>query len=152
MMPGNDAIAVPLPLLLDSVTKDERRQSIRYITRNILSHIPIFKIIPHFASRFYKILHKYQCTKSATTTQWIPWSKLLVEKLIALQLVKKLLTNYGTRRFITVFTTAPPPLRFLFWAQKNAVPTYPSFLFKFLNSSNKYFVNVHVLPRTATPT
>ena len=38
--PGNDANVVPLPLVLGSITEDERRQSTRYIIRNILSNIP----------------------------------------------------------------------------------------------------------------
>jgi len=35
-----------------------------------------------------------------------PWSRLLLEKLTVLQLVKKFLPFYGTRRFITAFTSA----------------------------------------------
>jgi len=36
----------------------------------------------------------------------IPWSRLLLEKLTGLQLVKKFPEFYGTRRFITAFTRA----------------------------------------------
>jgi hypothetical protein len=35
-----------------------------------------------------------------------PWSRVLLEKLTGLQLVKKFPTFYGTRRFITAFTSA----------------------------------------------
>ena len=35
-----------------------------------------------------------------------PWSRVLLEKLTGLQLVKKFPAFYGTRRFITVFTIA----------------------------------------------
>ena len=35
-----------------------------------------------------------------------PWSRILLEKLIGVQLVKKFLAFYGTRRFITAFTSA----------------------------------------------
>jgi len=35
-----------------------------------------------------------------------PWSRVLLEKLIGFQLVKKFPTFYGTRRFITAFTSA----------------------------------------------
>ena len=35
-----------------------------------------------------------------------PWSRVLLEKLTGLQLVKKFPALYGTRRFITVFTSA----------------------------------------------
>jgi hypothetical protein len=35
-----------------------------------------------------------------------PWSVVLLEKLTGLQLVKKFTAFYGTRRFITTFTSA----------------------------------------------
>jgi len=35
-----------------------------------------------------------------------PWSTVLLEKLISLQLVKKFPAFYGTHRFITTFTSA----------------------------------------------
>jgi hypothetical protein len=35
-----------------------------------------------------------------------PWSRVLLEKLTGLQLVKKFLAFYGTRRFITAITSA----------------------------------------------
>jgi hypothetical protein len=35
-----------------------------------------------------------------------PWSRVLPEKLTVLQLLKKFPAFYGTRRFITAFTTA----------------------------------------------
>jgi len=35
-----------------------------------------------------------------------PWSRVLLEKLVVTQLVKKYYYFYGTRRFITVFTRA----------------------------------------------
>ena len=35
-----------------------------------------------------------------------PWSRVLLEKLTGLQLVKKFPALYGTRKFITVFTSA----------------------------------------------
>jgi hypothetical protein len=35
-----------------------------------------------------------------------PWSRVLLEKLPGLQLVKKIPVFYGTRRFISVFTSA----------------------------------------------
>jgi len=35
-----------------------------------------------------------------------PWSRVLLEKLTGLHLVKKFPTFYGTRRFITAFTSA----------------------------------------------
>jgi len=41
-----------------------------------------------------------------------PWSRVLLEKLTGLQLVKKCPAFYGNRRFITAFTS-PPPLPIL---------------------------------------
>ena len=38
-----------------------------------------------------------------------PWSRVLLEKLTGFKLVKKFPTFYGTRRFITAVTSAPPP-------------------------------------------
>ena len=35
-----------------------------------------------------------------------PWSRVLLEKLTGLQLVKKFPAFYGTQRFITAFTSA----------------------------------------------
>ena len=34
-----------------------------------------------------------------------PWSRVLLEKLTGLQLVKKFPALYGTRKFVTVFTS-----------------------------------------------
>jgi hypothetical protein len=41
---------------------------------------------------------------SSVYTPLTPWNIVLLEKLIVIQLVKKLLAFYGTRRFFTVFT------------------------------------------------
>ena len=40
------------------------------------------------------------------TYLFTPWSTVILEKLIGSQLVKKFPTFYGTRRFITPFTSA----------------------------------------------
>jgi len=40
------------------------------------------------------------------TNQLTPWSKVLLERLLVTQLVKKFPAFYGTRTLITVFTTA----------------------------------------------
>jgi len=45
----------------------------------------------------YRILLTYLLT---------PWSRVLLEKLATLQLVKKLPAFYGTRRFLTALTSA----------------------------------------------
>jgi hypothetical protein len=48
--------------------------------------------------------------------QLTPWSKVLLQKLIITKLVKKLPAFYGTRRFITVLTTARH--LYLSWARR----------------------------------
>ena len=45
--------------------------------------------------------HSYLLTYLLT-----PWSRVLLERLTGFQLVKKFLAFYGTRRFITAFTSA----------------------------------------------
>jgi hypothetical protein len=53
-----------------------------------------------------------------------PWSRVLLEKLIGLHLVKKLPAFYGTRRFITAITSAR---HLLYLEQLNTVHTpYPT--------------------------
>jgi len=37
-----------------------------------------------------------------------PWSEVRLQKLTGFQLVKKFPEFYGTRKFITAFTSAPP--------------------------------------------
>ena len=53
-----------------------------------------------------------------------PWSRALLEKLTGLQLVKKFPAFYGTRRFITAFTSARH--LFLSWASsiQSILPTF----------------------------
>ena len=51
-----------------------------------------------------------------------PWSRVLLEKLTGFQLVKKFPTFYGTRRFITAFTSARAPVPIL----SQLVPKYQS--------------------------
>jgi len=50
----------------------------------------------------YNILIKYNTWEKYIT----PWSRVPVEKIIVTHLVKKFPAFYGTRKFITVFTTA----------------------------------------------
>ena len=46
-------------------------------------------------------------TKSPTLITYLltPWSRVLLEKLASLQLVKKFPAFYGTRRFLTALTS-----------------------------------------------
>jgi len=61
---------------------------------------------------FRRTLALTQATRDVSVTSGInrylltPWSKFLLEKLTGSQLVKKFPTFYGTRRFITGFTSA----------------------------------------------
>jgi hypothetical protein len=54
-----------------------------------------------------------------------PWSRILLEKLSGLQLVKKFPAYYGTRRFITAFTSARHLS--LSWASPiQSIPSHPT--------------------------
>ena len=67
-------------------------------------------------------------------TNWAPpaylltrWSRVLLEKLTGLQLVKKFPAFYGTRKFITVFTSA----RYLSLYEPTLSSLHPSHILKF---------------------
>jgi hypothetical protein len=78
----------------------------------IVSNILLARLTPYVN----EIIGDHQCRFSfnkCTTDQIFyicqiltPWCRILFEKLIVTQLVKKILLSYGTRRFITVFTKA----------------------------------------------
>jgi hypothetical protein len=54
--------------------------------------------------------HSRLLSKSNVLTHVLtPWSRVLLEKLTFLQLVKKILAFYGTRKFITAFTSPLHP-------------------------------------------
>jgi hypothetical protein len=53
-----------------------------------------------------------------------PWSRVLLEKLTGFQLVKKFLAFYGTRKFITAFTSA----RHLSLSWASSIQPYPHIL------------------------
>jgi hypothetical protein len=50
--------------------------------------------------------HTNHLSAHCTSYLLTPWSRVLLEKLTGLQLVKKFLTFYGTRRFLTAITSA----------------------------------------------
>ena len=55
-----------------------------------------------------------------------PWSRVLLEKLTGFQLVKKFPAFYGTRKFITAFTSARH--LFLSWANSiQSIPPHPTY-------------------------
>ena len=60
--------------------------------------------------RWIKLLNQFYYKKTSKTIKHItylltPWCRVLLEKLTALQLVKKLPVFHGTRRFITALTS-----------------------------------------------
>ena len=55
---------------------------------------------------FLILLRKRLKMEDLFTYLLTPWSRVLLEKLTGLQLVKKFPAFYGTRRFITAFTSA----------------------------------------------
>ena len=63
-----------------------------------LTHGVAEKCKPNFDQKARTYLLTYLLT---------PWCRVLLEKLAGLQLVKKFPAFYGTRRFITAFTSAP---------------------------------------------
>jgi len=67
-----------------------------------------------------------QHTKHMNTYLLTPWSRVLLEKLTGFQLVKKFPAFYGTRRFITAFTSARHVS--LSWASSiQSASTHPTF-------------------------
>ena len=55
----------------------------------------------------------------------LQWNRALLVKLIGSQIVKKFPAYYGTRRFITAFTTARQP--FVFWVREiQSITSYPT--------------------------
>jgi len=59
------------------------------------------------------------------TLLWTPWSRVLLEKLTGSQPVKKFPASYGTRRFITAFTSTRH--LYLSWASSiQSVPPHPT--------------------------
>jgi len=70
---------------------------------------------------------KLLCINSEAVTDLLtPCSRVLLEKLIGSQLVKKFPALYGTRRFITAFTSARHLS--LSWARSNDQSRYEAFL------------------------
>jgi hypothetical protein len=67
----------------------------------------IAKTIPTITTNIIIIHFEREETKSRNIDIFLsPWNRVLFEKLIVTQLVKKFAAFYGLRRFITVFTRA----------------------------------------------
>ena len=84
----------------------------------------------HFLPQIFAAVECVFCPQLFTCLL-TPWSRVLLEKLTGLQLVKKFLTFYGTRRFITAVRSARHLS--LSWASSiQSVPPHPTSLkFKF---------------------
>ena len=67
-------------------------------------HVPT-QLLPSFVPPFLPSLLTYVLTNLVTYI-CTPWSRVLLEKLTSLQLVSKFPAFYGTRKFITAFTSA----------------------------------------------
>ena len=72
---------------------------------NIRVLLTIFKRVPEIFF-FYSQPHVDSNNKFSLTYLLTPWSRVLLEILTGLQLVKEFLAFYVTRRFITAFTSA----------------------------------------------
>jgi hypothetical protein len=59
--------------------------------------------------------------------QLITWSRVRLEELIVAQLLKKFPTFYGTRKFITVYTTA----RYIYLSSPRSCVTFRNMLFSY---------------------
>jgi len=78
-------------------------------SHSISEEIPYFFMKPKFhyvltRARHWSLLW-HRCIQS-TTNQLTPWSRVLLEKLIVTQLLKKFPTNFWTRRFIIMLIAA----------------------------------------------
>ena len=86
-----------------------------------------------FFCSFFGIVLVLFCDRTLLTYLLTPWSRVLLEKLIDFQLVKKFHTFCGTWRFITAFTSARH--LFLSWASSiQSIPPHPTSLKIHLNT------------------
>ena len=87
----------------------------------IFSSTPRYLISYSILNDFIQLQIDTTVVGNVITCLLIPWSRVLLEKLIGFQLVKKFLTFYRTRRFITAFTSAHHlSLSWASWIQSNS--------------------------------
>ena len=79
-----------------------------------ITTLPLSEIESWFPGHPTRIKSLYRMTSVSSPFHQIPWSRILLEKLTALELVNKFPAFYGTRRYIAVFTSARHLS--LFWA------------------------------------
>ena len=82
---------------------------------SVIRHIDISSVIVWFLDSALTYLLTYLLT---------PWSRVLLDKVNGLQLVKKFPSFYGTRRFITAFTSA----RHLSLSRASSIQSIPHIL------------------------
>jgi hypothetical protein len=117
-----------------------------FYAESVPTHWPFFWLSPlslvclcHACPTFWPVLcwnsklsYTYICRMALPETFWhhctylfSPWSRVLLEKLTSLKLVKKFPAFYGTRRFITAFTSARHLS--LSWASPiQSIPPHPT--------------------------
>ena len=79
-----------------------------------ITTLPLSEIESWFPGHPTRIKSLYRMTSVSSPFHQIPWSRILLEKLTALELANKFPAFYGTRRYIAVFTSARHLS--LFWA------------------------------------
>jgi hypothetical protein len=82
-------------------------QSLYAIFGPLLMKIILTRLLTYILNYLLTYLLTYSLTHSLTHSP-TPWSRVLLEQLTSLQLVKKFPAFYGTRRFIAAFTSAHP--------------------------------------------
>jgi hypothetical protein len=84
-------------------------------------------LLAYSLTYFTYFIYLLTCLPTCLLTHLLtPWSRVLPEKLTGLQLFKKFSTFYGTRKFITAFTSARELS--LSWASSiQSIPPHPTF-------------------------
>ena len=82
--------------------------SITLVTQHAkrIRHIILSSVVCPAVPYFSTLSHKWQDFRRNVAYLLTPWSRVLLEKLTGLQLVKKFPAFYGTQRFITALTSA----------------------------------------------
>jgi hypothetical protein len=92
---------------------------------------------------FHPVISIYLLNYSYLLT---PWSRVLLEKLTGFQLVKKFLAFYGTRRFITAFTSAtcpyPEPARSGPYFTSHFLKIHPNISLPSMPGSSQWFLSL----------
>jgi hypothetical protein len=81
---------------------------IQYLIFKVILNVIVPEYSQHFTERSHSLTNGLTSAVTAEKRPYLlsPRSRVLLEKLIGTQLVKKFPTFYGNRRFITAFTSA----------------------------------------------